>query len=272
MKRKWIMTVLYVLLICAGIGLLCYDFFIKKELNTASYIRTAALILGAVLGIVKTGMPRRGKAKPRAVYRRDYGKHIGKAFQDMPREERRFFRALDDYQSGNSAGVVKKLSALSETCRGSAEQYPIQLFLGLAYDEQGDDPAAVAAYTKALMIRPTATAASNLGNSYMKQGNYEKAMEYYQRAVQIERDYAPGYSNIAHLLIRMAEYEDALDYALLAVAADHKLLAGLSAKAICYYMLGQQKEYEQAYREAVTAGYDGAKLKNYIRKLDASVD
>ena len=25
MKRKWIMTVLYVLLICAGIGLLCYD-------------------------------------------------------------------------------------------------------------------------------------------------------------------------------------------------------------------------------------------------------
>ena len=272
MKRKWIIILLYVLVICAGVGLLCYDILAKKEVTTGSYIRTGILILGAVLGVVKMKVPGRGGAKTRAVYRRDYGKHIGTAFRDMPKEEQRFFRALDDYQKGDSAGVVKKLTALSQTCRGSAEQYPIQLFLGLAYDEQGDYPLAVEAYTKALMIRPTATAASNLGNSFMKQGNYGKAMEYYQRSVQIERDYAPGYSNISHLLIRMSEYESALTYALRAVEADHNLLAGLSAKAICYYMLGQQKEYEQAYREAVTAGYDGGKLKSYIRKLDASLD
>lgn len=52
-------------------------------------------------------------------------------FRDMPKEEQCFFRALDDYQKGNSAGVVKKLTALNEKCRGSAEQCPIQLFLGV---------------------------------------------------------------------------------------------------------------------------------------------
>lgn len=272
MKNKWIINLIYILLIAAGVGLLLYDIFVEKEVGIVSYIRTTVLILGAILGLLKINRSGKGTVTRKAIYQRDYGRHIGNAFRSMPKEERRFYAALDDYQKGNNAAVVKKLTALSRGCRGSAEQYPIQLFMGLAFAEQGYHEEAVNAYTKALMTRPTATAASNLGNSYMNMGNFEKAMEYYKRSVEIDADYAPGYCNIAHLLIREAEYEEALPYALRAAELDRKLLPALSGKAICYYMLGRQKEYEQAYREAVTAGYDGTKLKNYIRKLDASLD
>ena len=41
--------------------------------------------------------------------------------------------------------------------------------------------------------------------------------------------------------------------------------------AICSKLIGDDEEYHVYYRRAVASGYDGDKIKNVIRKLDAEI-
>jgi hypothetical protein len=45
----------------------------------------------------------------------------------------------------------------------------------------------------------------------------------------------------------------------------------LSIAAICAKLIGDDEEYQTYYRRAVAAGYDGNKIKQVIKQLDANV-
>nr|2AVP_A Chain A, synthetic consensus TPR protein [Methanothrix harundinacea 6Ac] len=67
---------------------------------------------------------------------------------------------------------------------GSAEAW---YNLGNAYYKQGDYDEAIEYYQKALELDPrSAEAWYNLGNAYYKQGDYDEAIEYYQKALELD--------------------------------------------------------------------------------------
>ncbi|EDO18776.1 hypothetical protein Kpol_1028p51 [Vanderwaltozyma polyspora DSM 70294] len=49
------------------------------------------------------------------------------------------------------------------------------------------------------------------GNTYFKDGNYLKAVEYYKKCIEVEPENPIGYSNSAMSLIKLTKYTEALE-------------------------------------------------------------
>lgn len=272
-RRKWAIA-LYVLVILAVVGLIVYEALMRKEFRGDNLVRALLIAVGALTGIaaVMGGARRRTVRSKKATYQKAYGDLIGTAFSERPREERQLYRILDDYNRGRYAAGRKRLQALQQQCTRSAERFTVAVFSGLFEENLGKLEAAREQYQLALRISENPVVANNIASCYKKLGQVDRAMEFYERAIHIDPNYAIGYSNIAHAYIGQGEYALALPYAQKAKSLDAGLLPALSGMAICHAMLGQREAYEKAYREAVSAGYDGAKLKRFICSLDPALD
>ena len=102
-------------------------------------------------------------------------------------------------------------------------------------------------------------------------GNAEASEAAYLNAIKVDEKNAFAWNNLAGLYFRRSEYDQALEYSEQAIALDAKMPQALSAAAVCSGLLGKQEEYERYYRQAVSAGYDGQKIKNTIRSLDPTL-
>ncbi len=89
---------------------------------------------------------------------------------------------------------------------------PIHNRLGLCYAQLGDYTRAVDSFHTAISLNPVnAAALSNLGNLYLAAGQYEQAVEYLERASEIESDVArKNRRNHALALMHLNRYDAAL--------------------------------------------------------------
>lgn len=269
MKKKWIIL-LYSLVILAALGASAYEYYTKGALDKSNLIRTILIVAGAVLGMIKN-LNRTGSRIPvnkKALYRQAYSPQIGNAFTTLPKEEKLFYRALDDLNNQKFAAAVKKLESLNETCRATAEQRAISFFLGRNYQRMKDYDNAIKAYERCLTMGGPAHAANNLADCYSALGNLDKEWEYLLRSVQIDPEYAAGHNNIGQFLIRMGEYEEAIAPLQEAHRLNSKLTPALSGLAICYAMTDQKELYEKAIHMMVALGDKGTDTKEFIRSLD----
>ena len=71
---------------------------------------------------------------------------------------------------------------------------------------------AIIYYIKTIELRPNdAHAYNNLGNAYKENGNYSKAIDCYHNAIKIKPDYASAYYNIGIVHQRNNDFNTALD-------------------------------------------------------------
>lgn len=272
-QEKWIVA-LYALVITASLAWAGYEFYRDRTLQMNTLIRTLAVVAGAALGIFKTltGRRRTVVVNKEETYRKLFAKQIGNAFTTLPKEKKQFFQALSLLDNGEYRASVKILEQLDEQCRCAAEQKAIAFFLARNYEKMDEFEAARAYYEKSLRISEDARSANNLATCYMYLGDPEKEYECLNRAIRIEPSYAIGQNNMGQFLIRMAEYEEAVPYLHKAHQLDAKMTYALSGLATCYAMLGDRENYEKFYRMAVTLGYDGKRLKQYIRDLEPTME
>lgn len=272
-QERWIVA-LYAVVILASLAWSGYEIYTEGTVKTTSLIRCVAIIAGAVLGIYKTltGRRRTVVVNKDAVYRKAYDKQIGSAFTTLPKEQKQFYHALDLYNNQEYRASLSALEKLDEQCRCAAEQKAIAFFMGRNLERMKEFEAAVACYEKSLRISPDAKSANNIASCWMCLGDPNKEYEYLNQALQIDPNYATGYNNMGQFLIRMAEYEKAIPYLHRAHQLDGTLTYALSGLAICYAMLGDRENYEKAYRMAVTLGYNGKDLKEFIRSLEPKME
>jgi predicted O-linked N-acetylglucosamine transferase (SPINDLY family) len=85
------------------------------------------------------------------------------------------------------------------------------LALGNSLNGQGKLDEAIAAYGKAIAVKPDhAMAHSNLGVTLREQGKLDEAISAYQRAIAIEPDYAEAHSNLGSALRAQGKLDEAI--------------------------------------------------------------
>ncbi|MBQ8350679.1 MAG: tetratricopeptide repeat protein [Clostridia bacterium] len=271
-KQKIGLILLYsliALLAVAVIVYLCYELFVLRVENPSGSILRAALLLASLaitVSRVLTGPRRRGKISP-AVYRKHYKDLIGRAFSDDPKREKRFFRAVDEYQNNRYAPAVRLLHKVEGECTRNEERFAVLVFMALCYNDMGMYQPAATLYERALTMRENATAASNLGLCYQTLGQTDRAIEAYRQAIAIAPESAYPYNNLAQLYIKQGNYQEALSWAKQASERNTTLYQAYSAQAVAYAMLGEEQASREALARYVANGGDGAAVKAYIDAL-----
>lgn len=264
---KAIRYILCIGLILAAGGLLAYQSFVEKNLESSDLFRCILIILGALSTMLKKPK-RRTAGNKKALYQKAYPQFIQEPFAEEPKLEKKFYSAVDDYNHNKSAAAIPKLEALRKECRRSTDLYAVTVFTALCLDDLKRYGESVKHYEAARNIRDCSTLASNMGLCWHRMGNFRLAMECYGQAIQLDPKNAAAYNNISTLYFARGEYECALDAAKDALEINAAMPQALSTAALCCKLLGNEEDYATYYRRAVAAGYDGEKIKRVIRKLN----
>lgn len=267
---KALRYILYGLLATAIVGLVCYQAFVEKNLDSGNLVKAGLILAGILLSLLRPRKARYAGSK-KVLYQKAYGEFIQGAFTDDSKLEKKFYSALHDYNNSKPQAGIKKLLELRKECQHTADIYAVTVFTGLCLDDLGLYDEAVNAYEDALRIRPNATLTSNLGLCYQRLGNLKQAEAAYKQSIGLDPNNPFVYNNIAAMHFHNADYETALDYAKQALDCNPNMKEALGLAAMCFALLGQEDEYKEYYRRAVAAGQDGQKLKAKIKSLDPAL-
>ena len=258
------------LVILAVVGLLGYEAFIAKDLQPSSIVRGGLIIAGAVLVMVRKPQQRTRVSKKTA-YQSAYSQFIQEPFSDDPKLEKQFYNAIHNYSTGSPSKAVEALKKLRNECRNTQEIYSVTVFTALSLYDMGRWQDALSLYEDARKIKDCSTLASNMGICCNRMGDFDRAIDLYREAIQLDSKNAAAYNNLSALYFARGEYEDALEYAENALECQENLPQALSAAAICSKLLGDEEGYDSYYRRAVAAGYDGAIIKKVIKKMKSKI-
>lgn len=161
----------------------------------------------------------------------------------------------DDAFTGCLQAMIKQSAIIPE---GSPSIYDgpdtavESLYMGSSYLESGDHARAIDCYQRALEIKPDKHEAYyNMGYAYNKLGDHAKAIDSYQRAVEIKPDLHEAYYNMGN------SYSDLGDHAR-AIACYLKTTEIKPDDYDAYYQLGQCYFNSENYLDALSS------FQNYI--------
>jgi len=266
---KTLRYIICILLIAAVIGLLCYNYFVEKNLESRNIIRAVLIIAGAVLTMVRP--PKSKVVNKKAVYQKAYSQFVQNAFYDQPQLEKKLYDAIHNYNQNKLSAALSKLEKLRKECQRTADLRAVTVFMALCLDDMQQYEAAITQYRSALSMQNSSTLHSNMGLCYQRLGDFEEAEKCYENAVQADPKNAIALNNLSAMHFRQGNYEQALDAAEDAIEIDGTLRQALTTAAICCGILGYQEEYEQYYRQAVANGANGTLIKNTIQNLDPTL-
>ena len=123
------------------------------------------------------------------------------------------------------------------------------------YQKNGDSDETINYYDEFLKIRPNdAVALNNIGCEYFRKGQYEKALEWFERKAKIEPDYTV-FKNMGTSYFALQQYEKALEYfeksSLLKPNAETFYDMG-----VVYQNLGHHEKAVDNYKKAVKMKVD----------------
>jgi tetratricopeptide (TPR) repeat protein len=270
MTVKALRFILPGLVILAAAGLLVYQGFVEKNLETRDLIRGIIIILGSI-GTMFKKPKQRPVSNKKALYQKAYPEFIQEPFAEEPKLESKFYDAVHDYNRNKPAAAIAKLEKLRGECQRTSDLRAVTVFLALCLDDMGRYPEALEKYDAARKLRDSSTLASNMGLCAYRLGNFNQALDYYEEAIQLDKSNACAYSNLATLYFAAGDYESALGAAEDALSCNEKMPQALSVAAICANLIGDEAGYTAYYRRAVAAGYDGDKIKRVIKQMNSDL-
>jgi tetratricopeptide (TPR) repeat protein len=114
---------------------------------------------------------------------------------------------------------------------------------GVIYEVLGDDISALQNYNAAILCSPTNFLARfNSGNLFLKQRAWEKAIDFYQSALQLDLNNIPCHVNIAIAHTMMKKYDLAMSYLDRAIDLDPTLPQVRYCRAVIFSTLENHSE------------------------------
>jgi energy-converting hydrogenase Eha subunit A len=136
------------------------------------------------------------------------------------------------------------------------ERVPFAYLLrGRAYENDGQYDKAVADYTKAIALNPFFTEAyNNLGVIYGKARLYEEAIEIFNRSISFDPGRATTYSNRGRSYFHIGQYDKALEDLNKAIALDNTFAAAYVNRGELYYKMGSNVQAAADFQRACDLG------------------
>ena len=152
------------------------------------------------------------------------------------------------------SALQKKYQQTTETL--SAEEY---FSRGYNAQENSWHEMAIEYYQKAIAANPNyASVYYNMGLAYDDLQDYREAIRCYQKAIAIDPNYAYAYNNMGFTYDELQDYREAIRCYQKAVAIDPNYAKAYSNMGNAYYNLGNTKEQIKNYQKAAQLGDEDA--------------
>jgi len=123
---------------------------------------------------------------------------------------------------------------------------------GYKYFLQDDYSKAIEYYQKVIQIKPNnPDVYSNLGVSYSALGQYQQAIEYYQKAIQINSNYVNAYNNLSVVYCTLGQFQQAIEYGQKALHLDPDYALAYNNLGNAYNELGQYQQAIEYIKKAI---------------------
>lgn len=156
-------------------------------------------------------------------------------------------RAVPGDAGGEEA--LKKLEALGYITPENPDAYNN---LGQRYRAQGEYEKAIEEFKKALAINPNfPSALNNIGVCYGHVGRYAEAEQSFKRAIALKKDDVYAMNNLAVMYMQTGETQKALEYARMAVSTEPSYAIGRVTLGSVQATLGNLDEAEREFSRAL---------------------
>lgn len=179
---------------------------------------------------------------------------------------KQYKEALEQYQKASKikpeavyysliGDVYRALNNLNEAMKNYEEALKINPKsdwanngLGNAYFSKGDYDNAIKFYTKAIDISPNPVYYTNIGDSYRNKKDMDKAILYYEEAIGSNSEYVPAHNALGVVYYSKGEYDKAIEHYRNAISIDKK---NNKESFIYYANLGNAYSAKKDWDEAI---------------------
>ncbi len=266
MKRKGVYTaykVIVLVAVAAVVAFYLYDVIALGESVTENLFRTVALV-SLLLGML-IRLSSGGGRKSLEIYEKAYEDEIGYAFHDRPFVRKKLLCACRLYDEGNYRKALKYLYDLLRGAKQERDVVPVLLFIALCYSDAGAPSEAIKVYYEVLRYAPNdAKVHSNLGLLHMEEGNFDMALQHYNKSIECKPDHYYAYINRANYYFRLMDDDRAVSDALYALDVKNNGVEAASLLAILFALRGDEDNRQKYFRIAVTSGKSPEDLNEVI--------
>jgi Tfp pilus assembly protein PilF/peroxiredoxin len=123
---------------------------------------------------------------------------------------------------------------------------------GLELSEQGYDAAALVAFEHVAKVDPSAITFYNLGTLYMRRGRAAEAKTAFERALQLQADYADANNSLGVLMAQNADVPGAIARFRAALAAKPEFADAMNNLGFALFQTGDPVHARELYEKALT--------------------
>ncbi len=130
-----------------------------------------------------------------------------------------------------------------------------EVFFNLAFTQSrlGNDEEAIAAYRKTIDIFPDyGEAHNNLGNIFLKQKLFSKAIDHFETAIEIDPDHAAAHNNLGTALSRQRKINEAVPHFAKATQIDDRYIQAWCNLGNAYTAQNRFEDAIEAFRHALS--------------------
>lgn len=140
--------------------------------------------------------------------------------------------------------------------------------LGDVYGRQGDFQRAVLEFKKAIEIKPNyADAYHNLANTYVEIKKYEEAVKNYQKAIYFNPKLWQSYQNLAVLYFQNNQFSPALENIQKAIAINPENINLQADLGVIYYRMGDKNKAKAIFAKLLKIDPNNEKIKSFLSEL-----
>lgn len=189
------------------------------------------------------------------------------AFDNDEALKAKFYAALTDYGKNMPKAALTKLEKLEPLCTGQKEKYAVAMAIAKTSYHLQKFPRAILEYNKAVVIHPTCSIASTIGDCYQRLGELKKAQDSYEFAIELDPNNPDPCSRLATTYVADWDYTTALYYANHALTLDENYASALATAAICYSLLDDPLMAKHFTDRAIANGYSEKKISETVSAL-----
>jgi Flp pilus assembly protein TadD len=155
---------------------------------------------------------------------------------------------------GKEIVPAKRVEVKQEVDKEHPHTYEIltQFNLGVQFYQQQNYSKAIQSYQKVIQLDPTYVEAyNNLGITYQELGDFDKAFEAYQKSVEINPQYEKGYNNLGILYYLQGQNEEAFEAFKNALVINPNSIESHINLGVLYKKQGQLNRAIESYQNAL---------------------